>query len=476
MPESSAAAQVVKVPVTPATAHTDTTAKWFLVSAISYFFIVGIIALTIAAKFCWPELLGTVPYLSYGRLRPLHVNGMLFGWLLAADMGLTYYIVPRLCGVKLWSEKLGVATAALWNVIILGAVVSLLAGWNQGFEYAELPLPLDVLVVVAWIMYGINIFATIARRKYQQMYVSLWYFMGTILWTAFVYLVGNFAVEFATGTNQANLNWMYVHNAVGLIFTPIGLGIAYYFIPKSSNTPLHSHRLSMVGFWALAFVYVWTGAHHMLHGPISQWLQTIAITFSVMLLIPVWAVVYNFFATMKGEWHQLRESVPLKFLMSGTVFYLLTCFQGPMHSLRSVNAIISKTDWIPGHAHMAVLGAFSFFAIAGTYYTVPRMWRKPLYSDALANWSFWFIMMGGLGFFVTLWLGGFWQGWQWNNPAIPFIDTVVALKPVWLVRFFSGCLIFAGIVAFAYNIMATVIGSSGTSETAAGAVVGGEYV
>jgi cytochrome c oxidase cbb3-type subunit 1 len=299
---------------------------------------------------------------------------------------------------------------------------------------------------------------TVATRKYAQMYVSIWYIMGTILWTAFVYITGNFAVDFTAGVNQANLNWMYMHNAVGLIFTPIGLGVAYYMIPKSSNTPLYSHRLSMVGFWALAFVYVWTGAHHMLHGPISQWLQTIAITFSVMLLIPVWAVVYNFFATMKGQWQQLRENVPLKFLMSGVVFYLLTCFQGPMHSLRSVNAIVSKTDWIPGHAHMALLGAFSFFAIAGTYYIVPLMWKTKLHSDALANWSFWFIMIGGLGFFVTLWLGGFWQGWQWNNPQIPFIDTVVALKPVWLVRFFSGALIFCGIVSFAYNIMATVVG------------------
>ncbi len=227
--------------------HADTTAKWFLISSVSYFFIVGIVALTIAAKFCWPELLGTVPYLTYGRLRPLHVNGMLFGWLLACDMGLSYYIVPRLCGVKLWSEKLGVATAVLWNVIILGAVVALLGGYNQGFEYAELPLPLDVLVVIAWVMFGINIFVTIATRKYQQMYVSIWYIMGTILWTAFVYITGNFAVEFTTGVNQANLNWMYMHNAVGLIFTPIGLAVAYYFIPKSSNTPLYSHRLSMVG-------------------------------------------------------------------------------------------------------------------------------------------------------------------------------------------------------------------------------------
>lgn len=451
--------------------HTDTTAKLFLVSSITYFFIVGIIALLIAAKFVWPQLLGTIPYFSYGRLRPLHVNGMLFGWLLAADMGLIYYLVPRLCGVRLWSEKLGIATAALWNVIILGAVVSLLLGINQGFEYAELPLPLDVMVVIAWVMFGINIFGTVATRKYQQMYVSLWYAMGTILWTAFVYLTGNFAVLFTTGVNQANLNWMYVHNAVGLIFTPAGLALAYYFIPKTSNSPLHSHKLSMIGFWSLAFVYVWTGAHHMLHGPISQWLQTIAIVFSLMLLIPVWAVVYNFFATMKGQWHQMRDNVPLKFLMTGVVFYLLTCFQGPMHSLRSVNAIVSKTDWIPGHAHMAVLGAFSFFAIAGSYYIVPRIFRTRLFSDALANWSYWLFLTGGVGFFVTLWLGGFWQGWQWNNPSIPFIDTVIALEPVWVVRFFSGILMFGGIVAFAYNILATVLGTGGADEKAAPAIV-----
>jgi cytochrome c oxidase cbb3-type subunit 1 len=445
---------------TGALVHDDATAKWFLVSSVAYFFIVGIIAVIIAAKFVWPDLMGTMSWLTYGRLRPLHVNGMLFGWLLAADMGLAYYIIPRLCGVRLWSEKLGVATAALWNVIILGAVVTLLAGQNQGWEYAELPWYLDILVVVAWIMFGLNILMTVASRKHKAMYVTIWYTMGCVLWTAFVYLTGNFAALFATGTNQANLNWMYVHNAVGLIFTPIGLAIAYYFIPRASNTPLHSHKLSMVGFWSLAFVYVWTGAHHMIHGPISQWLQTIAIAFSVMLLIPVWAVVYNLFATMKGQWHQLRESVPLKFLMSGIVFYLLTCFQGPMHSLRTVNAIVSKTDWIPGHAHMAVLGCFSFLAIAGTYFTVPKMWGKPLHSQSLANWSYWMLMIGGLGFFTTLWLGGFWQGWQWNNWNIPFIDTVIALKPIWIVRFLSGILMFIGIVLFAYNILATVMGAN----------------
>src|SRR3954468_3952948 len=405
------------VPATGAApaAHEDRAAFSFLFMAAAFFVISGLVALIIAAKLQFPTLLGDVSWLTYGRLRPIHTNGMLFGWLLAANMGLCFYLVPRLCGVKLWSEKLGLATMALWVVIILGAVVTLAMGQNQGLEYAELPTWLDVLVVIAWVMFGFNIFATVAKRRYQQMYVSLWYILASVLWTAFVYIAGNFATLFTSGVNQANLNWFYVHNAVGLVFTPLGLGIGYYFIPKAAETPLYSHRLSMIGFWSLAFVYVWTGAHHMLHGPISQWLQTVAILFSVMLMIPVWSLVWNFFATMKGQWHQLKDNVPIKFLLTGVVFYLLTCFQGPMHSLRSVNAIVSKTDWIPGHAHMALLGCFSFFAVAGTYYIVPRMWKTSLYSDKLANWTFWLMMVGGLGFFVTLWLGGFWQGWQWNN-------------------------------------------------------------
>ena len=439
-------------------AHEDKSAFGFLMAAGLFFVVSGIYALVIAAKLQYPTFLGSVSWLTYGRMRPVHTNGMLFGWLLAADMGLIYYLVPRLCGVKLWSEKLGLATLGLWITIILSAVVTLSLGFNQGLEYAELPLWLDILVVIAWIMFGVNIFATVAVRKYQQMYVSLWYILASILWTAFVYLVGNFATIFTSGVNQANLNWFYVHNAVGLIFTPLGLALGYYFIPKATEAPLYSHRLSMIGFWSLAFVYVWTGAHHMLHGPISQWLQTVSILFSVMLMIPVWSLVWNFFATMKGQWHQLKDNVPIKFLMSGTIFYLLTCFQGPMHSLRSVNAIVSKTDWIVGHAHMAVLGAFSFFAVGGAYYALPRMLKTKLHSQSLANASFWMWLVGGLSFFVSLWIGGFLQGLQWNDPTIPFIDTVRFMQPFWAVRLIGGTLMFGGILLFFWNIVATFTG------------------
>jgi cytochrome c oxidase cbb3-type subunit 1 len=230
--------------------HEYTTVKWFLLGAVCYFAVVGIIAFIIAAKFMWPQFLGSTSYFSYGRMRALHVNGMLFGWLLAADMGLACYLVPRLCGAKLWSEKLGVATSVLWNIIILSAIVSVLGGYQKGLEYAHLPTPVAVLVVIAWVMFGLNIFMTIANRKYEQMYVSTWYLMGTIVWTAFVYLTGNFAAILPgmTGVNQANLTWMYTDNAVGLIFTPAGLAVAYYFIPRAWNSPLYSHKLSMIAF------------------------------------------------------------------------------------------------------------------------------------------------------------------------------------------------------------------------------------
>jgi cytochrome c oxidase cbb3-type subunit 1 len=440
--------------------HEDKSSFAFIAIAALFFVVSGIFALIVAGKLQFPTLMGQVSWLTYGRMRPVHVNGMLFGWLLAADMGLCFYLVPRLCGVKLWSEKLGLLTMWVWVAIILGAVVTLLGGMNQGLEYAELPFFLDVLVTLCWVSFGLNIFMTVFTRKYQQMYVSIWYIMGAILWTAFVYITGNFAVMATAGTSQANLNWFYVHNAVGLIFTPLGLGIAYYYIPKAAETPLYSHRLSMIGFWSLAFVYVWTGAHHMLHGPISQWLQTVSILFSVMLMIPVWTLVWNFLATMKGQWHQLRDNVPIKFMMAGTVFYLLTCFQGPMHSLRTVNAIVSKTDWIVGHAHMAVLGAFSFFAVGGAYYSIPRMLKTRLHSEKLANASFWLWLIGGLSFFVSLWIGGFLQGLQWNDPTIPFIDTVKFIQPYWAVRLIGGTLMFVGILLFAWNMLATYVNRS----------------
>ncbi len=432
--------------------HEDLSARYFIYTSITFFMIVITYGLTMAIKFVFPEFLGGLSLFSFGHMRPVHVNGVLFGWLLAADMGLAYYVVPRLCGVKLFSEKLGLATLYLWIFTILAAVVTLSVGDTQAREYLELNWWLDVIVAVAWVMFAVNMFGTIARRKHNQMYVSLWYIMGTLFWTALIWIVGNLPVYY--GVNDANVNWWFGHNAVGLIFTPMGLALAYFLIPKATRNPLYSHKLSIIGFWTIAFLYIWTGAHHILFGPIPAWLQTVSILFSISLFIPVWTVVANFFGTLRGKWAQGDYIV--KFLLTGTVFYLLTCFQGPMHSLRTVNQIISKTDWIPGHAHMAVFGAFSFFAIAGIYYVVPRIVNHSIFSNKMAEWHFWLSFIGFIGFSVSLWTGGFLQGLQWMNHTVAFLDTVKALSPYYVVRMFSSILMVTGQFIFAFNIFKTV--------------------
>lgn len=436
--------------------HEDKSARWFIYASIAFFMITITIGVIMAIKYVAPEFLGGIAALSFGRIRAIHTNGVLFGWLLAANMGLCFYMVPRLAGVKLWSEKLGMWTLGFWVVIILGAVVTLAAGDTQAREYLELNWWLDILVTIAWVMFAVNIFMTIANRKYENMYVSLWYIMGTLFWTAILWIVANLPVY--SGVNDANVNWWFGHNAVGLIFTPLGLAIAYFFIPKSTGNPLYSHKLSIIGFWTIAFLYIWTGAHHILFGPVPTWLQTVAILFSISLLIPVWTAITNFYGTLRGKW--ATGNYVVKFLLAGTTFYLLTCFQGPMHSLRAVNQIVSKTDWIVGHAHMAVFGAFTFFAIAGIYYALPKMLKRSLYSDRLAEWHFWLSFVGFLGFAISLWIGGFVQGLQWMDHTISFVDTVKAMFPYYMVRMFSGILMLGAQFFFVFNIWKTVRGGT----------------
>lgn len=424
-------------------------------------------------------------YIHFGRVRPVHVGHVTLLWLLAANMGLIYYFVPRLCGIPLWSSRLAYVTNALYWFSVFMGVYSYPFGTNAGWEYAELPmfvlgfLPIKVLVACAWIMFSVNIFMTIANRKYTQMYVALWYTMGTLIWTSFTFTLGNLGLELIPyGIARVNSQFFYVHNLVGLVFTPQGVAAAYYFIPKISGVPLYSHRLSMIGFWSIAFVYAWIGAHHMIHGPVSQWLQTISIIFSIWLFVPVWTVIANFFLTLKGHWNKYNESAAIRFLMMGTVFYLLTCIQGPLQSLRNVNEITSKTDWVIGHAHMALFGAFTFFAIGGIYHAIPAMAKRKLWSKNLADWHFTLNLVGGLLFFVSLWVGGFFQGLTWANWAngttyaqfhnniseVPFLQTVADMWYWWLFRAIGGVMILVGNILFVWNIFNTIILSYGPSE------------
>ncbi len=451
--------------------HEDIAVKWAVWAGIGYLCLFGLIGVIAAIKFVVPDLFYGFNWLSWPRIRPAHVQGMIFGWLLPVYMSMFYYIVPRLTGAKLYSEKLGIATTLVWSFGVLWATYWLLNPrdslnpflMTKGKEYEEYDLVANAFLLVGWVMLLWNMLATFARRKYTQMYVALWYILGCLMWTAFVYVLGNWPSQVLPqgwgagfkGLNDANINWFYGHSVVGLIATPGGLGIAYYILPKVTNSPIYSHKLSLIGFWTLGAIYIWNGAHHMIYGPIPYWLQTVATIFSFLLFIPVLALVTNFFGTVRGEWHQLRHNVPMKFIIAGTVFYLLVSTQGSFQALRALNAVTHFTDWVIGHAHMALFGTFTLYSFAACYYAVPRAYKKPLYSEGMAEWHFWLSFVGFILFSTALWIGGYYQGMLWNNPSLPFIQTVEAVKPFWHIRAAGGVMMLIGMLLFAFNLYKT---------------------
>jgi len=416
-------------------------------------------------------------YVHFGRVRPVHVGSVTLLWLLSANIGLIYYMTQRLCGVGLWSPRMATISAALWWPGVVIGVYSYPTGTNYGWEYAELPnmvwwIPVKAMVTVAWVLVVINLFMTIANRKYKQMYVSLWYIMGTAVWTTFTFVVGSWLIYTVPGgISRVNLNFFYVHNLVGLIFTPMGLAAAYYALPKLANTPIYSHRLSMIGFWSIAFAYAWVGAHHIIHGPMTQWLQTTAIVFSIWLVIPVFSVITNLFLTLQGEWQKYSQSAPIRFIIMGTLFYLLTSVQGSLMAVRNINEITSKTDWVIGHAHISLYATFTFYAIAGIYQALPHMTKNPLWSERLANWHFSLNVIGSVPFILALWIGGFFQGMLWatwangssyaefhnNLTILPFLQTVAEMRPWWIMRAIGGIIILFGNILFVINVFNTII-------------------
>ncbi|MBA2368439.1 MAG: cbb3-type cytochrome c oxidase subunit I [Candidatus Protochlamydia sp.] len=457
--------------------YDDRAAKLFLYPSILFMLVGMTIGVFIAFNgFIFPDYFSG-EYISFGRVRPVHVGTVTLLWLLSVNIGLMMYFIPRLCGISLWGPRLALWGGALWWFSLILGVNSYPWGTNFGWEYAELPtwvswIPIKVLFTIGWLMIVYNFFMTIANRRFEKLYVSLWYSMGTLIWTTFIVFVGSFAINWVPeGISRVNTSWFYVHNLVGLIYTPMGLAAAYYFLPKLADTPIYSHRLSMIGFWSIAFIYAWIGTHHIIHGPISQWLQTVSIVFSIWMFIPVWTVVYNLFATLQKDWRKYFQSAPIRFLMMGNIFYLITCAQGSLQALRNVNEITSKTDWIIGHSHISLYGTFTFFAIAGLYQAVPTMVKKPLWSEKLADWHFAFNLWGSLIFLFSLWLGGFLQGLAWANWAdgssyaefhdnltrLPFVQTIADMRDWWILRAMGGVIILAGNVIFAVNLFNTIV-------------------
>jgi len=435
-----------------------------------------------AVLLIFPDLVKGIPvleYFTFGRVRPVHTNLVLFGWLSGAYFATLFYMVPRLSGTPLWSERLGNFAVLFYNLLMTAYAVTLLMGMNAGREYAESTWVLKVLTVVLFALVFFNVIMTFANRKEKELYVTAWYMLGAVATAPVIYVVGNqflMPTNPVTGVNDAVINWFYGHNILGYWFTTIGVGAIYYLLPKLTGNPIWSHRLSMIGFWMLMFVYGPTGAHHLVNGPVPYWLQTISIAFSVCLIVPVWTVLTNFYGTMNGRWGALKESVPLKFLVSAMVFYFITCFQGPMQSLRSVSSIVHFTNWVVGHAHLALVGTFSFIMFATIYYALPRLINREIWSAKLMDWHFWLSLIGFTLFFVSLTIGGLVQGSDWAaNQSANFIASVINQRPFNIARAVGGAMILGAQLLFIYNIFKTATAGSrlGAGQAETGSAVAG---
>lgn len=443
--------------------------KGFALSGLFWGGVTILIGLIIAIQKFMPEW-NIGPYLTYGRLRAVHVNGLVFGFVVAEVFALTYYMVQRLTRRPLLFPKLAMAHLYIFNIAIVAAAVSLLAGMTQSKEYAELEWPLDIGVVILWVMFGINIFGTIIKRNVKQMYISLWFIIATIIGVAVIYIVNNLAIPVGlfksysifAGMNDANVQWWYGHNAVGFVFTTAILAIFYYFLPKSTGLPIFSHRLSIVAFWSLVFAYMWTGAHHLVYTPIPDWIQTVGIAFSLFLIAPSWGSVVNGYYTVGADWSKMRSNYLTKFFLLAITFYAIQTIQGPIQSLRVVSQLVHYTDWVIGHVHMGTMGWVALTVSAAMYYVIPKIYNTEIYSVKLANTHFWFVLIGQLIFTITMWIAGIQQGVMWKaiSPedgtlTYTFLESVIASYPYWQMRAFGGFIFFVGYCIFAYNIIMT---------------------
>lgn len=450
----------------------------FLYSAIFWLTIADFVGLIAAMEMISPDFLGGIPYLTFGRLRPMHTNGVLFMWLSMAQIGAFFYIVPKLCGVKLHSEILGNITMILWNMVGIVGYLTLSLGLTQAREYAELIWPIDIMVLTGLLLTGYNIYKTIFARKEKKLFVSLWYIMGTMVWMPMLYFVGNvmwqpllpnndpgipslqsniagFPSGSLNGIDDVTWQWFYGHNVLGYWFTASGVAIVYYLVPVLTRSPLYSHLLSLIGFWSIAFLYGLVGQHHILQSPTPGWLKTLAVVGSLGLFIPVLTFLTNIWLTMRGNWGKIYESLPLKFVIVGTIFYFVTCIQGPMQAIQGFNRLIHFTNWIVGHAHLALLGTFSFWAMAAIYYIIPVTLKRRIYSPGLGEAQFWLITTGFLLMMISLQIGGLVQGAMWLN-GDTVMKTLPELKPYLVIRAIAGALIVISGILQAWQIYKTV--------------------
>ena len=391
----------------------------FLAAGIAWMLVGTLYGLFGAIHLMAPEFFNNIPWLVFGRTRPAHVNTMIYGFTAQMLLGCALYFVPALLRTRLWSERLGWTAWAFWNIAVLSGPVGFAFGVTQGREYAEYVWLFDVAVVLAVLALIVNLVMTVAQRTEKILYVSVWYALGACVWTAGNYPIGNVMWHPLTGALPGLIDsvilWFYGHNLVGLLLTPLAIGVAYFVIPRVGQAPLYSHTLSLVGFWTLVALYGHIGGHHILQAPIPNWLKTISVVDSVAMIVPVFTVLANLWLTARGRGGALWRDPAARFVMAGTMWYLVTCLQGPVQSLPSVQKITHFTNWTVGHAHIAVLGFAGFIALGGLWHILPLACGRPLYSARLVHLQFWLLMFGLTGFFCALTGAGLVQGAAWYN-------------------------------------------------------------
>jgi cytochrome c oxidase cbb3-type subunit 1 len=435
--------------------------------------IVGmLVGVIIAAQLVWPQL-NFHEWLHFGRLRPLHTNAVIFAFGGCALFATSYFVVQRTCHTSLFAPWLAELTFWSWQLIIVLAAVTLPLGITTGKEYAELEWPIDILITVVWVAYAVVFFGTIVKRKTPHIYVANWFYGSFILAVAVLHLVNSAEVPVSlwksysayAGVQDAMIQWWYGHNAVGFFLTAGFLGMMYYFVPKQAERPVYSYRLSVVHFWALIFTYMWAGPHHLHYTALPDWAQSLGMTFSLILLAPSWGGMINGIMTLSGAWHKLRTDPILKFLVTSLSFYGMSTFEGPMMSIKTVNALSHYTDWTVGHVHSGALGWVAMISIGAVYYLLPRMYGKnEMYSTRLITLHFWVATVGVVLYIASMWIAGVMQGLMSRavngdgTLTYAFVETVKASYPFWTIRLLGGVLFLVGMLIMFYNMVRTIAG------------------
>ena len=450
--------------------YDDDTTRLFLLATIVWGVIGMLVGVVLALQLAFWPANGGIPWLTFGRLRPLHTDAVIFAFAGNAFFAGMYYSMQRLLKTRMWSDTLSAIHFWGWQAIIVAVAITLPLGITQGKEYAEMEWPIDIAIAVVWVLMAVNFFATIAIRRVKHLYVAIWFYIASIITIAMLHVVNGLAIPVGlfksysifSGVQDALVQWWYGHNAVGFLLTTPFLGLLYYFIPKATGNPVYSYRLSIIHFWSLVFIYIWAGPHHLLYTSLPEWVQSLGMVFSVMLIAPSWGGMINGLLTMRGTWSHLRSDPIFKFFVLALTFYGMATFEGSMLSIKAFNMFTHYTDWTIAHVHSGALGWVGGMVFAIAYWMAPKLWGVPLYSRKLANLHFWLATIGILLYVVAMWSGGLAQYLMWmaqNEDGLlkypQFLETVLAIVPLYWVRLVGGSLYLIGAILCLYNILKT---------------------